>query len=108
MPYFALVVADAEKASAAARAVRQVGDLWTTAEADCPEGRPNCRQCGDPAQATACAAAGHCPDCGTRHGIAPDAVLAAKGLTLRALAGPPAPGAIWDRVRRVFVPRKAR
>ena len=49
---------------------------------DCPEGMPNCRNCGDPAFAESCRAQGHCPDCGTKHGIAPDAVLAASGYVL--------------------------
>ena len=48
----------------------------------CPMGRPNCRNCGDPKHAEACRLAGHCPDCGTRHGIAPDATLEANGYGL--------------------------
>lgn len=51
-------------------------------ESDCPLGRPNCRNCGDPAHAEACHAAGHCPDCGTKHGIAPDATLSEHGFML--------------------------
>lgn len=50
----------------------QCGSTMTTAV-------PNCRNCGDPEHAKACRAAGHCPDCGTNHGIAPDRIVAANG-----------------------------
>jgi hypothetical protein len=80
-----------------------VGDLWTTADVECPDGKPNCRHCGDPAHREACAAAGHCDQCGTRHGIAPASVLEAKGLALQALAERPRDGQTWDRQRRRFV-----
>lgn len=49
----------------------------------CPMGRPNCRNCGDPAFKASCREAGHCPQCGIAHGVAPDAVLKAKGLILQ-------------------------
>ncbi len=64
---------------------RPTGTVHDEAETDCPDGLPNCRNCGDPAYADACTAAGHCPDCGTKHGIAPDATLAANGYVLKAL-----------------------
>ena len=80
-----------------------VGDLWTTADLDCPRGLPNCRHCGDPAHTASCVAAGHCPDCGTKHAVAPDAVLAKHGLEIHLLDAPPAAGMIWDRDRRAFV-----
>ena len=63
----------------------------------CPEGAPNCRNCGDPAFAASCLAAGHCQSCGRSagvvgllpppvgrggHGIAPQGYLAATGLRL--------------------------
>lgn len=58
---------------------RPVGHVHDEVDDTCPDGRPNCRHCGDPAYAEACRAAGHCPHCGTRHGLAPDAVVAANG-----------------------------
>jgi len=65
------------------RAPRPTGTEHAAPMSDaCPEGRPNCRNCGDPAFADACKAAGHCPQCGVTHGIAPDAVLAANGYAL--------------------------
>ena len=51
-------------------------------DSECPDGLPNCRNCGDPAHEEACRAAGHCPLCGTVHGIAPNAHLAANGYRL--------------------------
>jgi len=86
-------------------APKQVGDLHTVCEEACPEGLPNCRNCGDPAHAEACAAAGHCPDCGTKHGIAPASVVAANGYDLIAVE-PSAEGHVWDRDQRSFVPPK--
>lgn len=44
--------------------------------------RPNCRNCGDPEHAASCTAKGHCPDCGTKHGIAPDRIVAENGYEL--------------------------
>jgi len=85
--------------------LRAVGDLHTVAARECPEGRPNCEHCGDPARAATCRAAGHCPDCGTKHGIAPASVLTAGGLELVALPGPPADDDQWDPRRRAFVKR---
>lgn len=100
MSKYRIIVADAEKAHAALvrsyhlhphrqREIRQqpprpVGTLHTEMDSECPEGRPNCRDCGDPTHAEACQAAGHCPHCGTRHGIAPDRVLVDNGLRLEA------------------------
>lgn len=64
---------------------RPKGTVHDEADTDCPDGGTNCRNCGDPAHAATCAAAGHCPHCGTAHGIAPDATLAANGYVLKAL-----------------------
>lgn len=58
------------------------GDPCGTCEATTTERRPNCRHCGDPAHADACQAAGHCPDCGVKHGVAPDAIVAGNGYEL--------------------------
>ena len=98
MPRYKIVVDDVEKAHTAnahsyrlhwdvQRLIekgpkRPKGTVHDLMDSECPEGRPNCRNCGDPAHAEACKAAGHCPHCGTRHGIAPDAVLAANGYRL--------------------------
>ena len=60
------------------------GTVHDTVESDCPKGLPNCRNCGDPAYAASCQAAGHCPECGTKHGLAPDSVVAANGYRLEA------------------------
>lgn len=59
-----------------------VGTLWAEMDDTCPLGRPNCRRCGDPAFQETCRNLGHCPQCGTAHGIAPTSVLEAHGLTL--------------------------
>jgi hypothetical protein len=61
---------------------RQAGDVHDVADSDCPEGLPNCRNCGDPHHVATCRAAGHCHDCGTKHGVAPDRILAANGYRL--------------------------
>lgn len=61
---------------------RERGFVHVEMSDDCPDGLPNCRNCGDPAHAASCRASGHCQDCGTKHGIAPDAVLAAHGFAL--------------------------
>lgn len=63
-------------------AERAVGTVHDTCDTECPDGEPNCRNCGDPAFAESCAAAGHCPHCGTKHGLAPDSVVAANGYEL--------------------------
>lgn len=76
--------------------------LHTVADDVCPEGKPNCRNCGDPAFAASCRKVGHCPDCGIKHGIAPDSHLAAVGLSLHPLDELPAPGQVWDAKRRTF------
>jgi hypothetical protein len=132
MPHFAIVVDDPDKEQAGARArharhyqrgrrnlppaildrmlarvapKRQVGDLVTVAAVECPDGAPNCRNCGDPAFADECRESGHCPHCGTRHGIAPQSYLEATGVTLVAV-DPPTPDQTWDRARRAFVSRQ--
>jgi hypothetical protein len=61
---------------------RESGTIHDTAETECPDGLPNCRNCGDPYHAASCEASEHCPDCGTKHGLAPDAHLAANGYRL--------------------------
>jgi len=61
---------------------RAAGEVHVVADSECPDGLPNCRNCGDPQHAASCAAAGHCPSCGTKHGIAPDSVVAANGYVL--------------------------
>jgi len=38
---------------------RDTGELHTVAETDCPDGLPNCRNCGDPAHKATCRKAGH-------------------------------------------------
>lgn len=60
----------------------QMGDIWTEVDEgfECPEGGVNCRNCGDPEFKASCDAAGHCPGCGTKHGISPDSILVAAGL----------------------------
>lgn len=58
---------------------RPEGTVHDEADSECPDGLPNCRHCGDPAHEETCKAAGHCPACGTKHGIAPDAHLTANG-----------------------------
>lgn len=64
---------------------RPKGTVHDEADSDCPDGLPNCRNCGDLAHAETCRAAGHCPDCGTKHGIAPESVVAANGYVLKAV-----------------------
>lgn len=64
---------------------RDTGTVHDEADTDCPDGLPNCRHCGDPDYAVACAAQQHCPDCGTKHGIAPESVLKANGYALKAI-----------------------
>lgn len=88
MPRFAIVVADTAKTQAfharsgARLSPADAGAVHTVMDSECPNGLPNCRNCGDPEHAESCAKAGHCPFCGTRHGIAPDRVLAANGFAL--------------------------
>jgi hypothetical protein len=64
---------------------RPVGAVHGVSATECPFEMPNCRNCGDPQHAASCQAQGHCPDCGTKHGIAPDSVLAANGYALVAM-----------------------
>ncbi len=61
---------------------RKKGDLHTIAEHECPEGGTNCRNCGDPEFLASCKEAGHCKNCGTLHGIAPDSILIKNGYRL--------------------------
>lgn len=61
---------------------RPVGTVHAEMEDTCPLELPNCRQCGDPQYVVECRAAGHCPDCGTKHGIAPESVLVRSGYAL--------------------------
>lgn len=110
MPRFAVVIKDPARAQAAeiARSVefhaqarpdlprrlvfvrvsssvgdpRPVGTVHGIYDSECPDGLPNCRNCGDPAHAEECKAAGHCPLCGTAHGLAPDSVIASSGCEL--------------------------
>lgn len=79
--------------------------LHSVADAACPDGRPNCRNCGDPDYKASCAAAGHCPLCGTRHGVGPDALLATRGLAVTPLAALPTPDEQWDPATKAFVAR---
>jgi rubrerythrin len=83
--------------------MQPMGSLHDVASVECPEGMANCRNCGDPKHAAACRAAGHCPACGTRHGIAPDRLVAEHGYELIPLAAPPQAGQAWDPARRAFV-----
>lgn len=77
-------------------------ELYAVAEEACPDGHPNCRNCGDPAFAATCLAAGHCPHCGTRHGIAPASHLDRIGLALHPLDAMPPDGHQWDPAQKVF------
>jgi len=61
---------------------REKGTVHTIADDECPEGKPNCRNCGDPEFAQLCRAAGHCHHCGTRHGIAPQSMVEFNGYIL--------------------------
>ena len=58
------------------------GTIHTEMNSDCPEGLINCRNCGDPEFYGSCLSNGHCQDCGTKHGIAPDSILLANGYKL--------------------------
>ena len=61
---------------------RPKGTIHCEMDIECPNGGKNCRNCGDPLFKEACSKAGHCPHCGTRHGVAPNSVLAANGYKL--------------------------
>jgi hypothetical protein len=61
---------------------RPKGTVHAEADLECPDEMPNCRNCGDPDFKQSCREAGHCPDCGTKHGVAPDSVVAAHGFVL--------------------------
>jgi hypothetical protein len=89
MPRYQIVIVDPASArdGEVARGVRQAelraaGTIHSQADSECPEGRPNCRNCGDPSHIEQCQSKGHCPDCGTKHGIAPDSVIAKHGYAL--------------------------
>lgn len=107
MPKHALVIVDPQKHHARhqGRVPSQLHALHTIADSACPEGQPNCENCGDPAFAASCRAAGHCVHCGTRHGIAPKSVLAAVGIELQPLAAEPAEDEDWHPATRSFVKR---
>jgi hypothetical protein len=135
MPYFAVVIKDAQVAheQEIARTVehnvkihgedarpriekhvrsffaapRPAGHLHAHVETECPDGLPNCRNCGDPVHAASCKAAGHCPHCGTLHGLAPDAHVTAHGYELVELDGPPKPDHVWNPSTKRFHPREA-
>lgn len=79
----------ARTTNAIARKVREMvgprkpaGTVHDVAESECPDGLPNCRNCGDQQHAAACQAKGHCSKCGTAHGIAPDRIVADNGYRL--------------------------
>lgn len=79
---------------------------------ECPDGLPNCRNCGDPAHAAACKAAGHCPRCGTLHGIGPASKLAEFGLEVVEVVVPRGKSLrqfkedmAWDPKKRAFAKR---
>ncbi len=61
---------------------RPKGTVHTVCDDECPEGKPNCRNCGDPNFVDTCRIAMHCKYCGTRHGIAPQRTVAANGYIL--------------------------
>lgn len=54
-------------------------------ESECPNGLPNCKHCGDSDYLEDCKSKGHCPDCGIKHGIAPESVLIKNGYKLEAI-----------------------
>lgn len=91
--------------TARAGSPRAAGTLHAHLSHECPDGLPNCRNCGDPKYAANCQAAGHCPHCGTRHGIAPDRVLEAHGYALVEVT-PPTDEHEWHPGSRKFVKRK--
>lgn len=97
---------------------KEAGDLFAVGDTTCPDGLPNCRDCGDPAFEVSCRDAGHCPCCGHQrdvtgllppprdrmgHGVAPQAYIAASGLSLLKIA-PRRDGEVWDRQQRKYVP----
>ena len=82
---------------------RPVGTLHAVAALACPDGLPNCRNCGDPE--TPCTGPDHCPYCGTRHGVAPYRLVVARGYALVELDALPGASQVWDRGSLTFVPR---
>lgn len=81
---------------------KMAGDLHDAVELECPDGMPNCRNCGDPEYAESCQEAGHCPDCGTLHGCAPDSTVAANGYRLVEIDEIPEKTRNWNRVTERF------
>lgn len=61
---------------------RLKGTIHTEVDSECPNGLPNCRNCGDPEFEESCESQNHCPDCGTKHGVAPNSVLLKNGYKL--------------------------
>lgn len=61
---------------------REIGTIHAEMDSECPNGGSNCRNCGDPNFIDSCKSNGHCPDCGTKHGIAPDSILQQNGYKL--------------------------
>ena len=62
--------------------VKPQGTVHAIVDLECPSGMPNCRNCGDPDYADSCSEAGHCPDCGIKHGCAPASIVVANGYRL--------------------------
>lgn len=63
--------------------VAKLDAIHAVVDETCPLGGQNCRNCGDPIFAELCKSKGHCPDCGTKHGIAPKSVLDKNGFILK-------------------------
>lgn len=87
---------------------RPVGTLHAVAETECPDGLPNCRNCGDPAHTAACRKAGHCPLCGIAHGVAPERYLADSGVELVEVEEVPSRDVEWNIEKRSFVKRQVK
>jgi len=132
MPYYAIVVKDAQLAHAQEiarnvehnvshhgeahrkridtiirsrfQAPRDAGTLHAHGERGCPDGESWCEHCGDPSYRDACLAAGHCAACVTlQHGaVAHPEVLAAHGYELIEVEAP-TDGQVWHPGQRQFV-----
>lgn len=89
-----------EDAVTAEEPLPAVGELWGVAERECPLLLPNCENCGDPDFRDACAAAGHCPYCGTAHGVSSARRLREVGVELVEVDGPPTRERRWDSAAR--------
>lgn len=76
---------------------RAPGTVHDICDSECPDGLPNCRNCGDPEHEASCKAAGHCENCGRStgapdvlqpkdgkmgHGLSPDRIVALRGYRL--------------------------